>query len=257
VGISWNKFLDFLLAGCYSFCEILNSVKKVSAFMPDKASQPPSEKTVERLSLYRYLLYGILAEGERNVFSHALAGMAAVSSAQVRQDLMVLGYSGSPNQGYEVGKLIASITEFLDDAHGRNIALVGIGNLGRAILSNFSGHHSRLQIVAAFDINWQVVNRLVHGCWCYPMEKLGSVIKEQDISLGIVTVPPSAAQVVADQLCEHGVRGLLNFAPVRLRVSEDVYVSNLNITVALEKVAYFAHHAPVRVETPSREEAKV
>lgn len=225
--------------------------------MPDRIVQSPSEKTVERLSLYRYLLYGILAEGERNIFSHELAGMAAVSSAQVRQDMMVLGYSGSPNQGYEVGKLIASITEFLDDGHGRNIALVGIGNLGRAILSNFSGQRSRLQIVAAFDVNWQIVNRLIHGCWCFPMEKLGVVMKEQEITLGIVTVPPLAAQVVADQLCAGGVRGILNFAPVRLRVPEDVYVSNLNITVALEKVAYFAHHGMVRVESPSREEAKV
>ncbi len=217
----------------------------------------PSEKTVERLSLYRYLLYGILADGERNVFSHELAGMAAVSPAQVRQDMMVLGYSGSPNQGYEVGKLIASITEFLDDAHGRNMALVGVGNLGRAILSNFAGQRSRLQIVAAFDVDWQIVNRMVHGCWCYPLDKLSGVMRDQDITVGIICVPPAAAQEVADALCEGGVRGILNFAPYRLQVPDHVYVSNLNITVALEKVAYFAHHSPVRLETPSREEAKV
>lgn len=217
----------------------------------------PSEKTVERLSLYRYLLYGILADGERNVFSHELAAMAAVSPAQVRQDMMVLGYSGSPNQGYEVGKLIASITEFLDDAHGRNIALVGVGNLGRAILSNFAGQRSRLQIVAAFDVDWQTVNRMVHGCWCHPLDKLTSVMREQDITVGIICVPPTAAQEVSDLLCKGGARGILNFAPYRLQVPEHVYVSNLNIAVALEKVAYFAHHSPVRLETPSREEAKV
>lgn len=164
----------------------------------------PSEKTVERLSLYRYLLYGMLVEGARNVFSHELAAMAAVSSAQVRQDMMVLGYSGSPNQGYEVGKLIASITEFLDDGHGRNIVLVGVGNLGRAILSNFAGHPSRLRIVAAFDVDWQVVNRLVHGCWCYPLEKVVPVVKEQDVTMGIICVPPAAAQRVAELRAKAG-----------------------------------------------------
>jgi redox-sensing transcriptional repressor len=217
----------------------------------------PSEKTVERLSLYRYLLYGILADGGRHVFSHELAEMAAVSSAQVRQDMMVLGYSGSPNQGYEIGKLIASITDFLDDAHGQSVVLVGVGNLGRAILAHFSAQRSRQQIVAAFDVDWQVVNRTINGCWCHSIDQLATVIQEKGVTIGIICVPPPAAQAVAEQLCAQGVRGILNFAPVRLNVPENVYVSNLNITVSLEKVAYFAHHRPGGLETPSREEAKV
>jgi redox-sensing transcriptional repressor len=217
----------------------------------------PSEKTIERLSLYRYILAGLHSERSRNIFSHELAALATTSAAQVRQDLMVLGYSGSPNQGYEVEKLIQSINEFLDVPGKRYIALVGVGNLGQAILSNYVDGRSKLQIVAAFDVDWQLVNRMVSGCWCYPADRLAEVVGKQGITLGIIATPPSAAQPVADRLVEAGVRGILNFAPVRVRVPESVFASHLNITVALEKVCYFAHREPMRVETPSTEEAKV
>lgn len=199
-----------------------------------------SEKTVERLSLYRQLLYRLWDGGRKTLYSYELAALAGVNASQIRYDMMSIGYSGSPSQGYEIDKLIHSISEFLDTSESPNVGLAGVGNLGRAILSNMSGgYQSQLKIVAAFDANPDQVGRLIQGCWCYPAEDMVSVVREHDVAIGIIAVPTSQAQGVADRFCEGGVRGLLNFAPTRLRVPPEIFVDNMNITVALEKVAYF------------------
>jgi len=199
-----------------------------------------SEKTIGRLSLYRRLLNVLQGEGHRHVFSHQLAGIAGCTAAQVRRDLMAVGYSGSPIHGYEVARLIESIREFLDAPGGQGVALVGVGNLGKAILAYFTGRRPNLRIVAAFDNDTHKVNRVIHGCHCHAMADLPQVVKKLGIRLAIITVPANAAQEVADGLSRAGVRGLLNFAPVRLRVPPSVYVEDIDMTMSLEKVAYFA-----------------
>jgi redox-sensing transcriptional repressor len=199
-----------------------------------------SGKTIGRLSLYRRVLYGLLAEGERNVFSHQLAVYAGGSAAQVRRDVMALGYTGSPIRGYDVQELIRSIGNFLDSQSGQSAALVGIGNLGRALLAYFSGRRPRLRIEAAFDNDPTKTNRVIHGCRCYDVAEMDEVVKQNGIEIGIVTVPAEQAQAVAERLCGAGAFGLLNFAPVRLWVPEHVYVEDIDMTMSLEKVAYFA-----------------
>jgi redox-sensing transcriptional repressor len=199
-----------------------------------------SDRTIGRLSLYRRLLHVLQGEGVRNIYSHQLATIAGCLAAQVRRDLMVVGYSGSATHGYEVARLIESLREFLDAPGGQGVALVGVGNLGKAILSFFSGRRPNLQIVAAFDSDPYKVNRVIHGCRCYSMENLSEVAHAQGIRLAIITVPAQAAQDVADVLVQAGIRGILNFVPVRLRVPMHVYAEDIDMTVSLEKVAYFA-----------------
>lgn len=201
---------------------------------------PASEKTIGRLSLYRRLLQQVLTEGTKNIYSHQLAQLAGVTAAQVRRDLMAVGYTGSPTRGYDVPDLMESIGGFLDAEEGQNVALVGVGNLGRAILAYFGHRRPKLNIVAAFDVDPERTNRVIHGCRCYPMESLEAVCREQAIAVGIVTVPAAEAQGVCDQLVRAGVRGLLNFAPAALRVGPDVYVDSIDMAMSLEKVAYFA-----------------
>ena len=212
-----------------------------------------SAKSIGRLSLYRRLLNVLQAEGVRNVYSHQLATLAGCTGTQVRRDLMVVGYSGSPTHGYEVARLIESMREFLDAPAGQGVALVGVGNLGKAILSYFAGRRPNLQIVAAFDNDAYKVNRVIHGCRCYPMESLSEVLKGQATTVAIIAVPVAAAQGVAELLTRAGIRGILNFAPVRLRVSPNIYVEDIDMTVALEKVAYFARPGAgrARKETPA------
>jgi redox-sensing transcriptional repressor len=115
------------------------------------------------MSRYRRLLSSLRAEGLENIYSHQLARHAVVSAAQVRRDLMVIGYSGSPNKGYDVDACIASIGSFLDGAARQEVALVGVGNLGRAVLAHFSGVSSSVAIVAAFDIDPGLTDTDVDG----------------------------------------------------------------------------------------------
>jgi redox-sensing transcriptional repressor len=199
-----------------------------------------SDKTVERLSLYRHILARERDAAVKYLHSHQLASLANATAAQVRHDLMAIGYSGNPNQGYAVEELIASIGEFLDTPLGRNIALVGVGNLGRAILSDFAVRRPRLRIVAAFDVEPDRVDRVIHGCRCYRIDRFREIVRDKEIGVGVLAVPAGEAQGVADRMVEAGVYGILNFAPVRLRVQPHVYVANVNITVALESVSYFA-----------------
>ncbi len=197
-------------------------------------------KTVGRLSLYRRLLGSLMAGGVRNVYSHELAKMAGVTAAQVRRDMMAVGYSGSPTRGYDVRALSDSIGDFLDTPEGQGVALVGIGNLGRAIMAYFTGRRPRLSIIAAFDTDPAKVSRVVLGCRCYAFAELTEVVRRHGIHLAIVTVPSGEAQTVADALVRAGVTGILNFAPVPLRVPPGVYVEDIDMAMSLEKVAFFA-----------------
>jgi redox-sensing transcriptional repressor len=205
-----------------------------------------SDKTIGRLSLYRRLLNGLLADGVSHVFSHQLATMAGGTAAQVRRDMMSVGYSGSPKRGYAVRELINSIGAFLDAPQAEGVALVGVGNLGRAILAYFSGRRPNLAIVAAFDADPYKVNRVIHGCRCFPMQDLPKIVQEMQIRTGIIAVPAAEAQAVAEELIRAGVRGLLNFAPVRLHVPRGVHTEDIDMTMSLEKVAYFARQATLK-----------
>ncbi len=197
-------------------------------------------RTIERLSFYRRLLKAESEKGKKHIFSHQLAALAGVSSAQIRRDLTYVGYSGSPQMGYEVDQLRDAVERYLIPAGQVQLALVGLGNLGRAILAYFSGRHRRLVIKAAFDKDPTKTGRVLHGCRCYPMEELKEVIRREHILAAILTVPASEAQRVADELVAAGVKGILNFAPSTLRVGGDVYVETKDLTMAIEKVAYFA-----------------
>jgi redox-sensing transcriptional repressor len=136
--------------------------------------------------------------------------------------------------------LTRAIGNYLDAPQGQSVALVGVGNLGKAILSYFSGRRPRLSIEAAFDTDPAKANRVVHGCRCYPLDEMERVIRSRGIELGMLTVPADQAQGVAEKLVRAGVRGILNFAPIRLSLPEEVHVEDIDMTMSLEKVAFFA-----------------
>lgn len=199
-----------------------------------------SEKVIARLSLYRRLLNVLKAEGIRSLYSYELARLAGCSAAQVRRDLMVVGYHGTTRKGYEVEGLLTGLREFLDEPGGEGAALVGVGNLGKAILAYFTGRRPNLAFVAAFDTDPAKTGRLIHGCPCHPMDEMAEVVEREDVRMAVLAVPAGAARDAADRLVRAGIRGILSFAPVRLRVPPGVYVEDLDVTTAMEKVAYFA-----------------
>lgn len=199
-----------------------------------------SAKTVGRLSLYRRLLTNRRRQGDRHVFSHDLATMASVTAAQVRRDIMAVGYSGSKAHGYEIDTLLDKINGFLDSPARQQVALVGVGNLGRAILAFFAGRRPNLKIVAAFDKDPHKAGRVIMGCRCYPVDDLEEVVSSTGISSAVIAVPASEAQAVADKLVRARIRGILNFAPIPLRLPPAIYVEDIDFTMSLDKVAYFA-----------------
>lgn len=199
-----------------------------------------SGMTIGRLSLYRRILTSLAKENASNIYSHQLAKLAGGTAAQVRRDVMSVGCAGSPTHGYNITDLTASISDFLDAPEGQRVALVGVGNLGRALLTYFNRRRPKLNVVACFDTAESKIGQVLASCPCYSMEELTGVIQRERVSVGVVTVPADDAQNVASRLCEAGVMGLLNFAPVRLNVPPGVHVENLDMSMSLEKVAYFA-----------------
>ena len=204
-----------------------------------KKKNPIPARTIERMVLYKRILGDLQGKGVSMLFSHQLADLAHNTSTQVRRDLMEIGYSGSPRKGYNVAELISAISQILDGSRERIIALVGVGNLGRAILSYFTYKHPGLTIAAAFDTDERRINRVVSGCRCYHLDRFEELVREKQINMGIITVPALAAQSVADRMTAAGIRGILNFAPVPLTVPEGVFVDRIDIASALEKLAYF------------------
>ncbi|MBI5724121.1 MAG: redox-sensing transcriptional repressor Rex [Planctomycetes bacterium] len=208
-----------------------------------------SEKTIGRLSLYRRILGELAQKQTQHIYSHELAAMAGATAAQVRRDLMPVGYSGSPTKGYGVRDLMDSISKFMDAPCGQSVALVGLGNLGRAILTYFAGRRPNLTITVTFDNDRSRVGKAFHGCRCYHTEELQKVIAQNNIRMAIIAVPADHAQSVADNLINCGIYGLLNFAPISLRVPGHVYVEYIDITTSMEKAAYFTRRAIERAKS--------
>lgn len=198
-------------------------------------------KTVERLALYRRVLLDLAKEGTRDVFSHQLAALSNNSPAQVRRDLMFLDFpGGSPRNGYSVDGLAARISETLDSGATRDIALVGVGNLGRAILDYLRARQPALRVTATFDVDQSKAGREIAGCPCYHIDVMKEVVQSRGVTLGVITVPAEKAQDVAERMVDAGIRGILNFAPIPLRLPSHVFTDRLDITMTLEKIAYFA-----------------
>jgi redox-sensing transcriptional repressor len=197
------------------------------------------ERTVERLSEYRRSLLQCLEEGKTHIFSHELAELHHNTAVQVRRDIMFIGYSSMQRKGYDVRELVDVIGDILDSERGLNVAVVGIGNLGRAVTTYFIGKRSRLNIIATFDVDTNKIDRVISGVKCYPLSRLKEIVESYQISIAIMTVPADAAIEVAAQLVDANIRGLMNFTTVPLHVPDHVYLDEYDMITSLEKVAYF------------------
>lgn len=199
------------------------------------------EKVVARLALYRRILARAANADRESIFSHEIAGICGTTSAQVRRDLMSVGYLGHPAYGYDIEGLLKKLDGFFDEGRGVRMALVGIGNLGRALLPYFNSAGSSMTIVAAFDSDPARVNRTAGDCRSYPVADIQRVLASTPVDVAVIAVPAAAAQETADTLIACGVRSLINLAPVRLVVPSEVYVEYVDIGIAIEKAAFYAN----------------
>ncbi|HNZ04009.1 MAG TPA: redox-sensing transcriptional repressor Rex [Myxococcota bacterium] len=199
-----------------------------------------SEKTVERLSEYRRHLSDLQARGVEYVFSGALAQQTDVTPAQVRRDMMNLGLTGNTARGYSVDLLLSHLRTLLDQPTSTKVVLVGVGNLGMALLAHFKTRPGHANIVVGFDQDPEKAGRVVHGCRIFNTKHLEEEISARAIKVAILCIPAADANRMAARLVNAGITGILNFAPVRLRVPEPVYVHNMDLTGVIEKVGYYA-----------------
>lgn len=198
------------------------------------------EKTIVRLLVYRRLLLNLKKEKKTSIFSHQVAQMTEATPVQVRRDFMQIGYFGSPVYGYNIDELIKSISEFVDDSKVQKVALVGVGNLGRAVIDYLKKRPKKLKITALFDNDPVKVGTMIGGVQCYSIEQMQKVLARGKIRIAIIAVPETEAQNIAEKLVENGVTGILNYTPVNLILPPGVFVENRDMLLAIEKVAFFS-----------------
>jgi redox-sensing transcriptional repressor len=197
-----------------------------------------SRPSAGRLSLYLRRLETLLREGSAKVSSGQLGEALGVSDAQVRRDLGSLGNLGHPGVGYPTEELIAGIRRVLGLDREWAVALVGIGNLARALL-RYRGFQERgFRIVAVFDADTAKIGQQVDGLTIRSPDEMPRVIGETKAELGLLTVPSESAQGVADALVAAGIRGILNFAPVVLRLPPPVRLVSVDVAIQLEQLAF-------------------
>lgn len=197
------------------------------------------EKTVERLSEYRRTLLNCLDAGKNRIFSHELADLHNITAVQVRRDIMFIGYTSFQRKGYDVKELIAVISDIIDSKEPQNVAVIGMGNLGKAVSAYFVGKRPKLNLVAAFDIDPKKINAAGDSVPCYAIERLREIIYKDNVSIAILTVPMPAAQEMAKVLIQSGIKGILNFTTVALTVPEDIFLEEYDMITSIEKIAYF------------------
>lgn len=196
------------------------------------------DATVARLPLYLRALNALAERGTLTVSSEELAAAAGVNSAKVRKDLSHLGSYGTRGVGYDVQYLIYQISRELGLTQDWAVAIVGVGNLGRA-LANYGGFVSRgFRIAALFDADPAVVGERIAGLVVEHVDALESVIKDRGISIVVIATPASAAQDVCDRVIAAGVTSILNFAPVVLTVPPEVNVRKVDLSIELQILAF-------------------
>jgi len=207
-----------------------------------KYSKVP-EATIRRLSRYSRCLEEMEEKGEKVVSSAQLANKCAVNSAQVRKDLAYFGEFGIRGVGYYVKDLLTDIKRILGSNKEWRMAVVGMGNLGSALLSYKDFLKQNYKIVAAFDIDpprviGRVSEKLGKPVEVLHINRIKEVAKERKIEIALIATPPSEAQDVAQILTEAGIRGILNFAPTQITVPEGFVVKNVFFTTILDNLAY-------------------
>jgi redox-sensing transcriptional repressor len=193
---------------------------------------------VGRVSLYLRQLEAFQRQGHTTVSSSQLGAALAIKNAQVRKDLAFFGQFGYPGIGYRIEELIAALRHILGIDREWPLALVGLGNLGRALLK-YRGFRSRgFHIVALFDNDPNKIGQIHDGLVVEPIEALPKAVAARKVSLAVLSVPADAAQRIADQMVACGILGILNFAPVALSVPPTVSVVAVDLSVQLEHLAY-------------------
>jgi len=209
-----------------------------AAASPDAERRIPAA-VIKRLSLYSRALQTLERNKVEKISSTDLAKTLGLNSAQVRKDLAYFGQFGVPGFGYPVGELRQNLKRILGTDKEISVALIGVGHLGKALLSYGGFTRQGFRILCAFDVD--ITDPFVgpEEVPVYHMNTLAEQLRRLDIRFVILTVPAEAAQGVAEQLTQAGVTAILNFVPVRLRVPEHVKIHYVDLALEMESLSYY------------------
>jgi redox-sensing transcriptional repressor len=201
-----------------------------------------SEAVVRRLPIYLRFLNELSLSNIQTVSSQDLGEKLDLNPAQIRKDLAYFGEFGRKGIGYNVHYLIEKIRQILKLDKLMSVALVGTGNLGRALCNYNMYVKDNMKIVAVFDADESKKGMLINHLTVQPMRELAKTVQQLGITVGIITVPAPEAQNVADQFIASGIRGILNFAPVVLKTTPGVRIHHADFTAELLSLAYYMDH---------------
>ena len=197
------------------------------------------EETIRRLPVYLRALLLAFEQGQENISSRDLADFVGVNPWQIRKDFSYFGDFGTRGVGYNVGKLTKEIKKILKLNVVQKAALVGMGNLGSAILAYTGFGIYSLDIAAAFDVNPKKIGKKIKDITIENVSRLQTTLKKRKIKFAIMAVPCHAAQETADALVKAGVRGILNFSPSYIAVPKKIKVITIDIAMDMARLPYY------------------
>lgn len=207
--------------------------------IPNLDREDVSPLTLNRLSVYLRVLRQVQDAGIRRISSQELARRYHLSAAQIRKDLAQFGEFGIRGVGYEVDLLCQRLNDLLGLNRDHSIVVVGMGNLGSALARYLGFNSGAFRVVAGVDNDPEKVGRSVGDVTVQAAEDLPAIVAEKKAEIGVLTVPPGAAQANYEALADAGVRGVLNFAPERVQGRRGVPVKNVDLRIHLEELAFF------------------
>ena len=205
-----------------------------------KENSKVSLAVIRRLPRYYRHLSELRQQGTVRISSGALGKAMGLTASQIRQDLFCFGGFGQQGYGYNVEKLREEIGDILGINQGHKAVVLGVGNLGHALIQNFKFGNSGFNVEAAFDIEDEVIGTKVGNIPVYGVDELEEYLARHRVDVGVITVPRSVASVVAQQLVDGGVKGIWNFANVELKLenAQDVIVENVHFADSLLTLSY-------------------
>ena len=205
--------------------------------------------TAKRLPLYYRYLNFLNNAGTAKISSTELSEAVKVDSATIRRDFSYFGALGKRGYGYDVESLLNFFKKTLNQDRLTNVALIGVGNLGHALLNYNFRQTNNIRISAAFDVKEELIGTIQTGVPVYPMAEMVEELKNQQIEIVILTVPIDVAQKVTDDLVEAGIKGIMNFTPIRISVPTGIRIQNVDLAKELQTLIYFLDNYNVETKT--------
>lgn len=202
------------------------------------------QATAKRLPLYHRHLKYLNESGKERVSSAELSEAVKVDSATIRRDFSYFGALGKKGYGYNVAYILDFFSKTLSQDKQTNVAIVGVGNLGMALLHYNFMKDNNIKIVAAFDVDASKVGTVQQDVPIYHLNDLDEILRDNNVEVVILTVPAGEAQGIVDKLIEANVKGILNFTPARISVPKNVRVHHIDLTTELQTLIYFLENYP-------------